>query len=51
MSDETGASAYTARIAVNGASSVSVRYLVAPTIISKSNITYAGQTVRFSLCV
>ncbi|KAH7106564.1 hypothetical protein BKA62DRAFT_299249 [Auriculariales sp. MPI-PUGE-AT-0066] len=43
MSDSTGAHDYTARILTNGASSVKVRYLEAATIISKSNITYAGQ--------
>ncbi|KAH7103897.1 hypothetical protein BKA62DRAFT_828089 [Auriculariales sp. MPI-PUGE-AT-0066] len=44
MSDTTGALDYTARVQVNGVSSVSVRYLVAEALNSKHGISYANQT-------
>ena len=52
LSDSTGASDYTASIAIGGGttgttsstpSSVKVKYLKAPTITSKQNMTWAGQ--------
>jgi len=47
MSDrQSGSLAYTARVGVNGASSVRVRYLRADSITSKFGISYASQTVR-----
>ncbi|VDC00664.1 unnamed protein product [Peniophora sp. CBMAI 1063] len=54
LSDSTGASDYTASIAIGGGttgttsttpSSVKVKYLTAPTITSKQNMTWAGQTL------
>ncbi|KAH7099881.1 hypothetical protein BKA62DRAFT_273394 [Auriculariales sp. MPI-PUGE-AT-0066] len=44
MSDKNGGLDYTARVQVNGASSVRVRFLVADSITSKQGITYAEQT-------
>ena len=44
MSDPSGALDYTARVAVQGATTVSVRYLVAEKITSKFNVSYAGQS-------
>ncbi|EJD36488.1 hypothetical protein AURDEDRAFT_140062 [Auricularia subglabra TFB-10046 SS5] len=43
MGDTSGASDYTAHVATD-ASQVKVRYLVAPQVISKTNITFAGQS-------
>jgi hypothetical protein len=45
MSDKTGGLDYTARVQVNEARNVRVRYLVADSITSKKGISYAGQTV------
>jgi len=53
MDDPTGNSAYTATVSVGGSqtgegpvtpSSVQVKYLLAPSVASKSNITWANQT-------
>ncbi|EJD54199.1 glycoside hydrolase family 79 protein [Auricularia subglabra TFB-10046 SS5] len=46
MSDPSGAHDYTARIA-SGGSQVWVRYMLAPYMASKRNITWAGQTFGF----
>ncbi|KAF7967357.1 hypothetical protein HWV62_34635 [Athelia sp. TMB] len=45
MTDPTGANAYTARIGVAGGTlgSVQVKYLAAPSVAEKYNITWAGQ--------
>jgi len=40
---------YTARVAVNDRSTVRVRYLLAESITSKFNITYASQHVNTSI--
>ncbi|KAJ7745669.1 glycoside hydrolase family 79 protein [Mycena metata] len=53
VSDSTGASAYTATFAIGGGATgqpngtpaqVKVKYLLAPSVSSKDNITWAGQT-------
>ncbi|KAJ7757812.1 glycoside hydrolase family 79 protein [Mycena maculata] len=46
ISDPTGASDYTATISVDSGipTQVTVKYLVAPSVSSKQNITWAGQT-------
>ena len=46
VTDPSGASTYTATISVSGTSmpsQVSVKYLVAPSVAEKFNITWAGQ--------
>ncbi|PSS11011.1 hypothetical protein PHLCEN_2v3307 [Hermanssonia centrifuga] len=48
VTDPTGASTYTASISITGGtvpSQVSVKYLLAPSVAEKTNITWAGQTV------
>ncbi|KAJ7603688.1 glycoside hydrolase family 79 protein [Mycena polygramma] len=58
VSDSTGASAYTASFAIGGGTTgqangtpaqVKVKYLVAPSVSSKDNITWAGQTFGAAL--
>ncbi|KDQ55999.1 glycoside hydrolase family 79 protein [Jaapia argillacea MUCL 33604] len=44
MTDPSGANDYTATIQVQGVSSVQVKYLSAPSVSTKANITWAGQT-------
>ncbi|THG97424.1 hypothetical protein EW026_g4567 [Hermanssonia centrifuga] len=48
VTDPTGASTYTASISITGGtvpSQVSVKYLLAPSVAEKTNITWAGQTL------
>ncbi|GJE89064.1 glycoside hydrolase family 79 protein [Phanerochaete sordida] len=48
VTDNTGASTYTASIGFNGGTvpqQVSVKYLLAPSVAEKTNITWAGQTL------